>query len=86
MLAVVPATFNSTPKPNYYYNFREMSYKSQQNLFVVPVLKIFSTKLLVHLLCNTSPDDLILPKNWHIDEMKPLSNTDDFGILHQLMK
>ena len=66
MLAVVPTTFNGTPKPNCYYNFTEMSPKSQQNLFVVQVLKIFGTKLPVHLLCtimNTSPNDVIMPKS-----------------------
>ena len=82
MLAIVPATFNSIPKPDCYYNFIEMSvpYKSQQNLFVVPVLKIFGTKLQVHLLCtiiNTNPDNIILAKTLHIGEMKLLSNIDD---------
>ena len=59
------ATFNSTPKPNCYYDFTEMSYESQQNLFVVPVLKILDAKLPVHLLCtiiSTSSDDVILTK------------------------
>ena len=80
MLAIVPATFNSTPKPNCYYYFTEMSYESQQNLFVVHVLKIFDVKLPLHLLCtiiNTSPDDVILPKNWNIGEKKLLNNLDD---------
>ena len=57
-----------------------MSHKSQQNLFIVPVLKFLGTKLPVHLLCtirNTSPDGAILPKNWHMDEMKLLSTSDD---------
>ena len=34
----------------------------------------------MHLLCtaiNTIPGDVILPKNQHIDEMTPLSHTDD---------
>ena len=67
-LAIVPVTFSSIPKPDCYYNFIEMSvpYKSQQNLIVVPVLKIFSAKLPLHLLCsiiNTRPDDVILSKN-----------------------
>ena len=52
MLATAPTTFNSTPKSNCYYNFTEMSYKSQQNLFVVPVLKIFGAQLPVYLLCT----------------------------------
>ena len=41
MLAIVPATFISIPKPDFNYNIIEMSvlYKSQQNLFFVPVLK-----------------------------------------------
>ena len=43
----------------------------------MPALKIFDAKLPLCLLCtiiNTSPDDVILPKNWHIGEMKLLSN------------
>ena len=67
MLKVVPATFNSIPKPDCFYNFIEMSvlHKSQQNLFDVPVLKIFCTKLPVHLFCtiiSASSDDVILVK------------------------
>ena len=80
MLKIVPTNFNSKPKPNSYYSFTEMSHKSEQNLLAVPVLKLFGAKLPVHLLCtviNTSPDDVTLPKNQHIGEMKPLSNRDD---------
>ena len=80
MLAIVPATFDSTSKPDCYYNLKEISYNSQQSLFAVPVLKIFDTKLPVYLLCtiiSTSPDGVILPKNQHIGEMKPLINIDD---------
>ena len=76
----MPTPFNSTPKPDCYYDFTELSYKSQQNLFVVQVLKIFDAKLPLHLLrtiINIRPDEIILPRNWHIDEMKPLSNVDD---------
>ena len=79
-IAIVPVTFNSTPKPNYYYVFTEMSYQSQQNLFVVLVLKVFDAKLPVCLPCtiiNTSPDDIILQKNSMLGEMKLLSNIDD---------
>ena len=57
-----------------------MSYESQQNLFVVPVPKIFDAKLPLHLLStiiNRSPDDVILPKNWHIGDLKALSSVDD---------
>ena len=43
-LAIVPTTLNSTPKLNCYYNFTEMPHKSQQNLFVLPVPKMFGTK------------------------------------------
>ena len=45
-LAIVHATFNGIPKPNCYYSFMETSvpYESQQNLFVVLVLKIFGKK------------------------------------------
>ena len=41
-LAIDPTTFNSKPKPDCYYNFTEMPHKSQQNLFVVPVLKFLA--------------------------------------------
>ena len=78
-LAIVSTTFNSAPNPTCYYNFTEMSYEPQQN-FVVPVLKRFVKKLPVHLLftiMNTSSDDVILPKNWHIGEMILLNNSDD---------
>ena len=57
-----------------------MSHKQQPNFFVVPVLKICGTKLPVHLLCtikSISPDDVTLPKNWHIGEVSPLDTTDD---------
>ena len=79
-LAIVPTTFNRTPKPDCYYNFTGTPSMSEQNLFVVPLLKIFGTKLPVHLLCtiiNAIPNDVILPKNWHISEMKPLNYTDN---------
>ena len=65
MLAIVAINFNSTPQPNCYYNFTELSHESQLNLFVVPVLKIFDIKLPEYLLCtiiNTCQDDVILPK------------------------
>ena len=67
MLAIVPATFNSIPKPDFNYNIIEMSvlYTSQQTIFVVSLLKFFGAKLPVCLLCtmiNTSLDDVILPK------------------------
>ena len=45
-LAIVPTIFNNTPEPNCYYNFTEMSYKPKQNIFVVPVLKIFVEKII----------------------------------------
>ena len=79
-LTIVPTTFNNIPKPNCYNNFTEMPYKPQQNLFVVPVLKIFSEKLTIHLPCtiiNTSLDNVILPKNWYIGKMILLNNSDD---------
>ena len=80
ILAIEPATFNSTPKPDCHYKFTEISYKSQLNHFVVPVLKKNGAKLSVNLLCtiiNASSNDVILPKNQHIGKMKLLSNTDD---------
>ena len=73
-LAIVPTTFTSTPKSNYYYNLTGSQSRSEQNLFVVPLLKIFGTKLPVHPLCtiiNTSPNDVYLAKNWHIGEWPP---------------
>ena len=68
------------PKANCYYDFTELSYESQQNLFVVLVLKIFGETLPLCLLCtiiNTSHDDVILPNTQHIGEMKPLNIIDD---------
>ena len=67
-LAIVPASFNSIPKPDSHYSFMEPSvlYKAQQNLFVVPVFKVFGKKLPVCLLCtiiNIIPNDVFLPKN-----------------------
>ena len=62
-LAIILTTLKSTPKPNCYYNLTQSS--SEQNLFIVPLHKLFGTKLPVHLLCtviNTSPDDVILSK------------------------
>ena len=56
-------------------------HESQQHLLVVPVLKMFGKKLPLHLLCkiiNTSSDEVVLPKNRHLGEMKLISNTDDF--------
>ena len=66
-IAIVPATFNGIPKHDSHYKFMEPFglYESQQHLFVVPVLKIFSKELPVCLLCtiiNTSSDDIVLPK------------------------
>ena len=47
-----------------------VQYKTQQNLFVVPVCLLCT-------IMNTSSDDIVLPKNWHLGEMKPLSSIDD---------
>ena len=73
-LAIVPTFFTSTPKPHCYYNLPDTSSVLEQNLFVIPLLKIFGVKLPMHLLCtimNTGSNDIILPKNWHIGEMTP---------------
>ena len=45
----------------------------------MPVLKILGKKLPVHLLLiiNASSDDIVLTKNKHLGEMKPLSSIDD---------
>ena len=77
---IVPTTFTNTPTPNCYYNFTGTPPTSEQNLFIVPLLKIFGIKLPVHLLCtiiNTIPCNVILPNNWHIVEIKPLSYADN---------
>ena len=53
---------------------------SEQSPFIVLVPEIFGAKQTVHLLCtiiNSSPNDGILPKNWHISEMKLFSYTDN---------
>ena len=69
-LAIVPAMFNSTSNHHYYLTTSQKSQESQQ---------IYGTKLILCLLCttiNTSPDNVILPQNWNIGEMRLLSNTD----------
>ena len=56
-----------------------MSYKPQQNLFVVLVLTFFGKKLPVHLLCtiiSSSPDDVILPKKLAYWQMISLNKSD----------
>ena len=55
-------------------------YGSEQNLFVVPVLKILGQTLPVCILCtiiNTSSDGIVLPKKHHLGEMKLLSSIAD---------
>ena len=74
-LAIVPTIFTSNPKNNCYYNLTGTQSTLDQNIFVVPILKIFSTTLLTNLLCtiiNFSPDSVILPRNRHISELTPL--------------
>ena len=56
-----------------------IQHELQQLLLVVPVLKIFGKKLPLHVLStivNTSSDQIFLPRNRHLGELKPLSNTD----------
>ena len=88
-LAIVPDTFNSILKLNCVYNFTATPFTSEQNIFVVSLLKIFGTKLPVYVLCmiiNASPNDVILPKTgislkWNYSvALKTLCTS------HQLMK
>ena len=70
----------SIPKNNCYYNLNSTQSITDQNLFLVPLLKIFSAKLPMNLLCtiiNTSPNNDILLRNRHIGKMTHLncSNT-----------
>ena len=81
-IVIVSTTFNGIPEPDCHYSFMEPSvtYMSQPNIFVVSELQILGRKLPVFLLCtiiNTSSDDIILPKNQHLGEMKPLSSPGD---------
>ena len=79
-LAIVPATLTGNPKPEHYYSLTGTQSSLEQHLFIVSLLKIFGRKLPLHLLCtvlNTSPNDVILPKNCHIGKMTPLSYTDN---------
>ena len=79
-LAIVPATLTGNLKPKHYYSLTGTQSSLEQNLFFVPLLEFSAKKLSVHLQCiviNTSPDDVILPKNWHIGEMTSLSHTDN---------
>ena len=46
-------------------------------MFVVPLLKIFSVKLPINLLCtviNISPEHISLPRNRHIGELTELNH------------
>ena len=66
-LAIVPATFDSIPKPNFYYNLiRNVSpIQVTAKYLCCACSKNFGIKLPVHLLCTiikTSPDYVILPK------------------------
>ena len=75
-LSIVPTTFTRLPI-NYYYNLIDTQSSTDQNLFVVSLLKIFSTKLPTNLLCsiiNISPDHITLPGNRHICELTPLNH------------
>ena len=57
-----------------------MSYTPLQNLFDALDLKIFGQTIPVHFLCtiiNTSQNDVISPKNWHIGKIIPLNNIND---------
>ena len=78
-LTIVPDTVTGNPKPKCNYSLIGTQFSLEQNLFIVPLLKIFNAKLTVHLctVINFSPDDVILPKNWHIGEMTPLSHTNN---------
>ena len=52
-----------------------------------PFLKFLGAKLPVHLLCtviNTTPDDVILPKNWHIGEINPFSQTNSIHPINEV--
>ena len=78
-LVTVPTTLTSIPTNNCYYNLPGTQSILDQNLFVVPLLKIFSTKLPTNLLCtviNISPDNVVLPRNRHIEELNPLNHSD----------
>ena len=82
MIAVITTTFNGIPKPNCDHSLIEslVQHESQQHLLVVPVLKILVRKLPLCLLCtiiNTGSDNIVLPQNRHLGEMKPLSDIDD---------
>ena len=51
-LAVVPTTFTNPPKTNCYYDLSSTQPITNQDLFIVPLLKIFSVKLPTNLLCT----------------------------------
>ena len=81
-IAIVPTAFNGMPKPDCHYSFLKLlaPHESQQHILAVPVLRTFGKKLSLCLLCaiiNTSSDEIVLPKNWHLGEMKVLSSIDD---------
>ena len=77
-LAVVPTTFTSPPKRNCYCDLSGTQSITDQDLFIVPLLKIFNAKLLTNVLCtiiNTDPDHITLPRNRHIGKLTPLTTT-----------
>ena len=79
-LAIVPATLTGIPKPNHYYSLTSTQPSLEQNLILIPLLKIFGAKLPKHLLCaviNTSCNNITLLKNWHIGEMASLSHSNN---------
>ena len=80
-LAIIPTTLTSYPKNNCNYNLTGTQPTLGQNLFIVPLLKIFSTKLPTNLLCNIiniSPDNIILPRNIHIGKLISLDHSGIF--------
>ena len=44
MLAIVPASFTGYPKAEHYYSLTGTQFSLEQNLFIVPLLKIFLQK------------------------------------------
>ena len=81
MIETIPPAFSGIPKSNCHYSLVESFIQHQlQHHLLVLVLKPFDEKLQLCLLCtivNTNSDEIVLPKNRHLDELKPLSNIDD---------
>ena len=77
-LAVVPINFTTPPKVNCYKDLSgtHSITDTDQDLFIVPLLEIFSVKISTTLLCTiiyTNPNHVTLLRNKHTGKLSPLN-------------